>query len=60
LAIGDGGNDISMIQEAHVGIGLFGKEGNQAAYCSDYAICDFKALRRLMFWHGRGFALRFT
>ena len=38
LSIGDGSNDVNMIQSAHVGIGLFGKEGNQAAAFSDYAI----------------------
>ena len=58
MAIGDGGNDLTMLQEAHVGIGLFGKEGNLAAYSADYGICDFKALRRLLFWHGRPWAYR--
>jgi len=38
LAIGDGANDVSMIQEAHVGIGLYGKEGNQASSFADIAI----------------------
>ena len=38
LAIGDGGNDVNMIQKAHIGIGIFGKEGYQAAAASDYAI----------------------
>lgn len=38
LAIGDGGNDVNMIQRAHIGIGIFGKEGYQAAGNSDYAI----------------------
>lgn len=42
LAIGDGANDVSMIQKAHVGIGIFGKEGNQAARAADYAIHQFK------------------
>lgn len=35
-AIGDGANDVSMIQEAHVGLGIVGKEGRQAARCADY------------------------
>lgn len=39
LAIGDGGNDVNMIQEAHIGIGILGREGNQAAGCSDYFFC---------------------
>lgn len=38
LAIGDGANDVDMIQKAHIGIGIRGKEGNQAASFSDYAI----------------------
>lgn len=36
LAVGDGGNDVNMIQEAHIGVGLIGKEGNSAALASDY------------------------
>lgn len=58
LAIGDGANDVCMIQSAHVGIGLFGKEGNQAATFADIAVPQFKNLRRLLFWHGRSFLLR--
>jgi len=53
LAIGDGGNDVAMIQESHVGIGLFGKEGKQAALSSDFSITEFKHLKNLLFWHGR-------
>ena len=53
LAIGDGGNDVNMIKTAHVGIGIFGKEGYQAAYNSDYAISQFKYLKRLLFVDGR-------
>ena len=53
LAIGDGGNDVSMIKTADVGIGIFGKEGYQAVNASDYAIAEFQYLRRLMFIHGR-------
>ena len=53
LAIGDGGNDVGMIKAAHVGIGIFGKEGYQAAYNSDYAISQFKYLKRLLFIDGR-------
>lgn len=53
LAIGDGGNDVSMIQEAHIGIGLFGKEGTQAARAGDYALSEFKHLQRLLAIHGR-------
>ena len=52
LAIGDGGNDVSMIMEAHIGIGIYGEEGLRAAQSSDYAIGEFKVLRRLLFTHG--------
>ena len=52
LAIGDGGNDVSMIMEAHIGIGIYGEEGLRAAQSSDYAIGEFKVLRRLLFVHG--------
>ena len=52
-AVGDGGNDVSMIQEAHVGIGLVGKEGMQASLASDYSILTFKHLNYLLLWHGR-------
>jgi magnesium-transporting ATPase (P-type) len=38
LAIGDGANDVSMIQAAHVGVGIYGREGTQALSASDYAI----------------------
>lgn len=53
LAIGDGGNDVSMIQAAHVGIGISGNEGLQAARSSDYSIAQFEYLHRLLFVHGR-------
>jgi phospholipid-translocating ATPase len=52
LAIGDGGNDIAMIQEAHVGVGISGKEGLQAARVADYSIAQFRFLQRLLFVHG--------
>jgi phospholipid-translocating ATPase len=53
LAIGDGANDIAMIQEAHVGIGISGKEGLQAARISDYSIAQFRFLQKLLLVHGR-------
>lgn len=53
LAIGDGANDIAMIQEAHVGIGIAGKEGLQAARISDYSIAQFRFLLKLLLVHGR-------
>lgn len=53
LAIGDGANDIAMIQEAHVGIGITGKEGLQASRISDYSIAQFRFLLKLLLVHGR-------
>jgi magnesium-transporting ATPase (P-type) len=44
LAIGDGANDVSMIQAAHVGVGIYGREGTQALSASDYAIGQVKNL----------------
>jgi phospholipid-transporting ATPase len=53
LAIGDGANDVNMITAAHIGIGILGVEGRQAARASDYAIGQFQFLKRLLFVHGR-------
>ena len=53
LSIGDGGNDVPMIQEAHIGVGLSGKEGLQAARASDFALARFRFLSRLLLVHGR-------
>lgn len=53
LAIGDGANDVAMILAAHVGVGILGKEGQQAARTADYAIGQFKFLKPLLFFHGR-------
>lgn len=53
LAIGDGANDIAMIQSSHVGIGISGREGLQAARISDYSIAQFRFLQKLLFVHGR-------
>lgn len=53
LAIGDGANDVSMIQEADVGVGIVGVEGRQAAMSSDFAIGQFRFLQRLILVHGR-------
>ena len=53
LAIGDGANDLAMIQASHVGIGISGKEGLQAARVADYAIAQFRFLQRLLLVHGR-------
>eukprot|EP01117_Protostelium_nocturnum_P005659 TRINITY_DN2043_c0_g1_i5.p1 TRINITY_DN2043_c0_g1~~TRINITY_DN2043_c0_g1_i5.p1 ORF type:complete len:1097 (+),score=372.02 TRINITY_DN2043_c0_g1_i5:81-3371(+) len=53
LAIGDGGNDVSMIYEAHVGVGIAGREGLQASRSADYSIGKFYFLKRLILLHGR-------
>ena len=52
LAIGDGANDVSMIQAAHVGVGISGVEGLQAARSADIAIGQFRFLRKLLLVHG--------
>ena len=53
LSIGDGANDVSMMREAHIGIGIYGNEGMQAVQSSDFAIGEFKFLWRLVLHHGR-------
>ncbi|KAG8439091.1 hypothetical protein GDO86_005340 [Hymenochirus boettgeri] len=52
LSIGDGANDVSMIQAADVGIGISGQEGMQAVMSSDFAISRFKHLKKLLLVHG--------
>ena len=52
LAVGDGANDVSMIQAAHVGVGISGVEGLQAARSADVAIGQFRFLRKLLLVHG--------
>ncbi|KAG2538155.1 hypothetical protein PVAP13_9NG382100 [Panicum virgatum] len=58
LSIGDGANDVSMIQAAHVGIGISGQEGMQAVMASDFAIAQFRFLTDLLLVHGRWSYLR--
>ncbi|KAJ1660449.1 putative aminophospholipid-translocase [Dispira simplex] len=52
-AIGDGGNDVSMILAADVGVGIEGKEGKQASLAADFSITQFSHITRLLLWHGR-------
>nr|XP_014347728.1 PREDICTED: probable phospholipid-transporting ATPase IIA isoform X2 [Latimeria chalumnae] len=52
-AVGDGGNDVSMIQEADCGVGVEGKEGKQASLAADFSVTQFKHLGRLLMVHGR-------
>uniref|UniRef100_A0A7N8WTF2 Phospholipid-transporting ATPase n=1 Tax=Mastacembelus armatus TaxID=205130 RepID=A0A7N8WTF2_9TELE len=58
LSIGDGANDVSMILEAHVGIGIKGKEGRQAVRNSDYAIPKLRHLKKLLLAHGHLYYVR--
>lgn len=58
LAVGDGANDVDMIGEAHVGVGIAGAEGVQAANASDYSVGRFRFLQRLLLVHGRWNYLR--
>lgn len=52
LAIGDGANDVGMIQEADIGVGISGVEGMQAVMASDFSISQFRFLERLLVVHG--------
>lgn len=60
LAIGDGANDVNMIKRAHIGIGLYGKEGMRAVQASDYGLVEFKSLWKLLFVHGRWSYIRIS
>ncbi|KAK5897198.1 hypothetical protein CesoFtcFv8_010282 [Champsocephalus esox] len=52
LAVGDGANDVNMIQAADIGVGISGQEGMQAVMASDFAISRFKHLKKLLLVHG--------
>lgn len=60
LAIGDGSNDVAMIQAADVGVGIAGEEGRQAVMSSDYAVGQFRYLAKLLVVHGRWSYKRFS
>ena len=60
LAIGDGANDVNMIQEAHIGVGLYGQEGMRAVQASDYALPQFKCLWKLLLVHGKWSYIRIS
>lgn len=53
MAIGDGANDVPMLMEAHIGVGMRGREGTQAERSADYTIGKFKFLHILLIVHGR-------
>lgn len=52
-AVGDGANDVGMIKEAQIGVGISGHEGSAAVVASDYSIAQFSFLARLLLVHGR-------
>ncbi|KAJ2530944.1 hypothetical protein IWW43_004047 [Coemansia sp. RSA 1935] len=52
LAIGDGANDVSMIQTADIGVAISGEEGMQASMASDYTVGRFHFLQNLLLVHG--------
>ena len=60
LAIGDGANDANMIQEAHIGIGLYGEEGMRAVQASDFAFVKFAFLWKLVLVHGKWCYIRIS
>ncbi|XP_023561755.1 probable phospholipid-transporting ATPase VD isoform X2 [Octodon degus] len=60
LAIGDGANDVSMIQVADIGVGVSGQEGMQAVMASDFAISQFRHLSKLLLVHGHWCYMRLS
>ncbi|CAF4808220.1 unnamed protein product, partial [Rotaria sp. Silwood2] len=60
VSIGDGANDVSMIQNAHIGVGISEQEGRQAVLASDYSLGQFRFLERLLLVHGRWSYLRIS
>lgn len=60
LSIGDGANDVNMIQEAHIGIGLYGEEGMRAVQASDFAFVKFSCLWKLVLVHGKWSYIRIS
>ena len=55
LAIGDGANDVNMINCANVGVGVRGIEGSQATRAADFVVSEFKVLSPLVLYHGLNF-----
>ena len=60
MFLGDGGNDVSMIQAADAGVGLEGKEGKQASLAADFSLTQFCHLGRLLLVHGRYRSVSYT
>ncbi|CAH8292742.1 unnamed protein product [Schistosoma turkestanicum] len=59
-AIGDGGNDVAMILQANIGVGVYGKEGREAVRASDYSVTQFQHIQRLFLLHGHWSYYRIT
>lgn len=53
MSVGDGANDVSMIMEANIGVGIYGEEGMQAVQAADVSLGEFQFLERLILRHGR-------
>ncbi|KAM0688688.1 phospholipid transporting ATPase [Conglomerata obtusa] len=60
LAIGDGNNDVMMLQSSNIGVGIIGKEGTQASLSADFSVPSFYCLKKLLFVHGRYNYMRFS
>lgn len=60
LAIGDGANDVAMMQSADIGVAIIGKEVHQASNSSDYSIAQFRFLDKMLLVHGRYNYLRIS
>ena len=60
LAIGDGANDVGMIVQANVGVGIYGQEGTRAIQAADYGLVNFQSLWKLLFVHGHWSYIRIS
>lgn len=59
-AIGDGANDVPLIRDADIGIGIAGDEGTNACNSADITVPEFEYIKRLIFTHGRMFHIRYS
>uniref|UniRef100_A0A5K4FBU5 P-type phospholipid transporter n=1 Tax=Schistosoma mansoni TaxID=6183 RepID=A0A5K4FBU5_SCHMA len=59
-AVGDGGNDVAMILQANIGVGVYGKEGREAVRAADYSVTEFRHIKRLFLLHGHWSYYRIT
>ena len=58
MAVGDGANDVAMIRQAHIGVGIAGREGLHACVNSDMSLTEFKHLKHAILCHGRWLHIR--